>query len=131
MRYNIGEPVSPSLYEFQFVQTSPFFSPAPTCRHRLYLIDQRLFHPCGGSIPLNVVNSALQMDGSRPTIQAKTPPIPELEGKNKRRRTDLKYQAAGTGAMYGPRRNQKVIVFFCRPLVHIAFCVEVNPVILS
>ena len=58
------------------------------------------------------------MDGSRAVVEAKTTPIPELEGKDVWCGADFKYDAVCARAVNGACGNEKVVVLFCRPAVN-------------
>ena len=46
-------------------------------------------------------------------------PVPQLEGEDVRCRADLEHHAVGPGAVDGAGRDQKMVMLFSGPLVHV------------
>src|SRR5690606_29825116 len=61
-------------------------------------------------VPADHLASASNVHRTRQSIESEARPVPELEGEDIWRRTDLEHHAVGAGAMEGAGRNQEMIV---------------------
>ena len=80
--HGLAKPMTPCLDEFLFVQTCLFFAPSNTLGNGCHRIDELFVRPCSISVPLNVFQAVVEMNGPRPAIEAEPSPVPKFEGKD-------------------------------------------------
>ena len=78
------------------------------------------------ALPCDNLTPPLDIDRPRPSIQSESLPIPQFKCKDIRRSANFKHHAARAGTMYCTSRNQVMIMFFRRYLVHILLSIEDN-----
>ena len=70
------------------------------------------------------------VDGSRQSVEAQTPPIPEFKSEDVGGCADFEHHAVFAGAVHGPCRDQDVVVLFDRPAFHVLFGIERSAAVL-
>ena len=114
------EPVPPGFNELEFMQARAFFAPAGSLPKSLDTIHQVAPGPIGVPLPLYVREAMIQVNRTRLAVKAQPTPVPHLKGEDVRGGADLKHHRLGAAAVDSARRNEKVIMFLCRPPVCIA-----------
>src|SRR4051794_21424545 len=89
MRYRFGEPVATCFYKLAFVQACTLFAPSVALRDLFECIDQVALHPFGSPIPLNVMQTVLEVDRPGQSVQTDSAPIPHFECEDIWSRADL------------------------------------------
>ena len=72
----LPEPVPPGLDELRCMKTGSFFLPSVFFLEHLDLIHKLLCNPLRISVPLDILDAVIDVDGPRPAIQAKATPVP-------------------------------------------------------
>ena len=76
MLYHFGEPVATGFNKLAFMQSGTLFYSSITFSNYMYLVYQVFFGPLSCSVPLDVMLSMFNIDGSRFAIHSKTAPVP-------------------------------------------------------
>src|SRR5664280_615921 len=82
MMHRNCEPVPSCLNEFERVQSGPLLAPSITRCHNFILINEIFAHPVSRPIPLDVLQSVLQVNWPWSAIQTQPSPVPKLEGED-------------------------------------------------
>src|SRR5437868_13288724 len=72
----------------------------------------------------------IKVNGTGFSIQARSAPIPQLEGENVRSGADFQDHAVAARAVNGSGRNQEMVMAPGRPLVHIFISIKPGSILL-
>lgn len=70
------KPVAAGFDKLTFVHPGSFFPPSVSFSNGLNAVDQVVVNPLRIALPVNDLLPMIQMDGTRQSVQTKTPPVP-------------------------------------------------------
>src|ERR1035437_4238575 len=120
MRHRFRKPMSAGSDKLPLMQAGLFFAPSVAGSDLGDAVDQVLFDPASGAVPLGVGQAVRQMDGARLAVQAQAAPIPELEGEDVGGGADFQHHGISSRTMDGAGGDKEMVMLLGWPLVGVS-----------